>query len=93
MELKIYNRKGALKLTVSPSDNSTRQKRLMSDHVLSLSFTAFECVPLEVYDYVDFEGVRFWSTATRTPPATIGAGGICSPMPSASLRDTAVTGC
>ena len=62
MELKVYNRKGVLKLTVSPSENSTRQKRLMGDHVLGLSFTAFECVPLEVYDYVDFEGVRFWIT-------------------------------
>lgn len=70
MELKIYNRKGALKLTVSPSDNSTRQKRLMSDHVLSLSFTAFECVPLEVYDYVDFEGVRFWITEEYAPKQT-----------------------
>lgn len=67
MELKLYNRKGALKLTVSPSDNSTRQKRLMADHVLALSFTAFEYVPLEVYDYVDFEGVRFWVMEEYAP--------------------------
>ena len=70
MELKIYNRKGMLKLTVSPSDNSTRQKRLMGDHMLGLSFTAFECVPLEVYDYVDFEGVRFWITEEYAPKQT-----------------------
>lgn len=70
MELKIYNRKGVLKLTVSPSENSTRQKRLMGDHVLGLSFTAFECVPLEVYDYVDFEGVRFWITEEYAPKQT-----------------------
>lgn len=70
MELKIYNRKGVLKLTVSPSDNSTRQKRLMGDHMLGLSFTAFECVPLEVYDYVDFEGVRFWITEEYAPKQT-----------------------
>ena len=70
MELKVYNRKGVLKLTVSPSDNSTRQKRLMGDHVLGLSFTAFECVPLEVYDYVDFEGVRFWITEEYAPKQT-----------------------
>lgn len=70
MELKIYNRKGALKLTVSPSDNSTRQKRLMADHVLSLSFTAFECVPLEVYDYADFGGVRFWVMEEYAPTET-----------------------
>ncbi len=70
MELKIYNRKGVLKLTVSPSENSTRQKRLMGDHVLGLSFTAFECVPLEVYDYVDFEGVRFWIAEEYAPKQT-----------------------
>lgn len=70
MELKLYNRKGVLKLTVSPSENSTRQKRLMGDHVLGLSFTAFECVPLEVYDYVDFEGVRFWITEEYAPKQT-----------------------
>lgn len=70
MELNVYNRKGVLKLTVSPSDNSTRQKRLMGDHVLGLSFTAFECVPLEVYDYVDFEGVRFWITEEYAPKQT-----------------------
>lgn len=70
MELKVYNRKGVLKLTVSPSENSMRQKRLMGDHMLSLSFTAFECVPLEVYDYVDFEGVRFWITEEYAPKQT-----------------------
>lgn len=70
MELKVYNRKGVLKLTVSPSENSTRQKRLMGDHVLGVSFTAFECVPLEVYDYVDFEGVRFWITEEYAPKQT-----------------------
>lgn len=70
MELKLYNRKGVLKLTVSPSENSTRQKRLMGDHVLGLSFTAFECVPLEVYDYVDFEGSRFWVMEECVPAET-----------------------
>lgn len=70
MELNLYNRKGVLKLTVSPSENSTRQKRLMGDHVLGLSFTAFECVPLEVYDYVDFEGARFWVMEEYVPAET-----------------------
>lgn len=70
MELNLYNRKGALKLTVSPSDNATRQKRLMGDHVLSLSFTAFGCVTLDVYDYVDFEGTRFWIMEEYAPKQT-----------------------
>lgn len=67
MELKLYNRKGVLKLTVSPSENSSRQKRLMGDHVLGLSFVAFEYVPLEVYDYVEFEGARFWIMEEYAP--------------------------
>lgn len=67
MELKIYNRNNALKLTLSPSDNSTRQKRLMGEHVLNLSFTSFECVRLEVYDYIDYDGMRFWVLEEYVP--------------------------
>ncbi|WP_418981731.1 hypothetical protein [Alistipes sp.] len=70
MELKIYNQNHALKLTASPSDNSTRQKQLMGDHVLNLSFTAFECIPLAVYDYVEFAGVRFWAMEEYVPKQT-----------------------
>ncbi|MBR2858762.1 MAG: hypothetical protein IKB90_01535 [Alistipes sp.] len=60
MELKIYNQNDELKLTVQPSDNSTRQKSIQADHVLSLSFTSFEFVRLDVNDYVEFLGQRFW---------------------------------
>lgn len=67
MELTIHSKNQALKLTVSPSDNSTRQKTLMSDHVLNLTFTAFECVRIEVLDYVDFAGVRFWAMEEYVP--------------------------
>ena len=70
MELTIHSQNNALKLTVSPSENSTRQKRLMADHTLSLSFTAFACVPLEVYDYVDFAGMRFWAVEEYVPKQT-----------------------
>ena len=60
MELKIYNQNDELKLTVQPSDNSTRQKSIQADHILSLSFTSFEFVRLDVNDYVEFLGQRFW---------------------------------
>lgn len=60
MDLKIYNQNDELKLTVQPSDNSTRQKSIQADHVLSLSFTSFEFVRLDVNDYVEFLGQRFW---------------------------------
>lgn len=67
MELNVYSKEDVLKLTISPSDGSTRQKRLMGDHALSLSFIAFACVPLEVYDYVEFEGARFWIMEEYAP--------------------------
>ena len=35
-------------------------KAIQSDNVLTLSFTLYEYVALEVNDYVDFEGERYW---------------------------------
>ena len=60
MELKIYSKEGNLKLTVSPDSNSAATCGIQEESVLSLSFTAFECVTLEVYDYADFLGRRYW---------------------------------
>jgi len=67
MELKIYNKNNRLKATVSPSDSSSNSKEIMGDNVLSLSFVLYECIVLEVEDYVDFEGERFWITEEYTP--------------------------
>lgn len=58
MKLKIYNQFDELKLTVSPSDNSTRQRGVMADHMLALSFVSFDFVRLDVNDWVEFEGQR-----------------------------------
>lgn len=60
MELKIYSKEGSLKLTASPDNNSAATCGIQEESVLSLSFTAFECVTLEVYDYADFLGRRYW---------------------------------
>lgn len=60
MELKIYSKEGKLKLTASPDSNSAATCGIQEESVLSLSFTAFECVTLEVYDYADFLGRRYW---------------------------------
>lgn len=60
MELKIYSKEGSLKLTASPDNNSAVTCGIQEESVLSLSFTAFECVTLEVYDYADFLGRRYW---------------------------------
>ena len=60
MELKIYSKEGKLKLTATPDSNSAATCGIQEESVLSLSFTAFECVTLEVYDYADFLGRRYW---------------------------------
>lgn len=60
MELKIYSKEGNLKLTASPDSNSAATCGIQEESALSLSFTAFECVTLEVYDYADFLGRRYW---------------------------------
>lgn len=59
MELKIYNRSGELKLTVSTSSSSTWNQELMTENAVSVSFTHPFYVPLDVNDYVMMEGVRF----------------------------------
>lgn len=70
MKLKIYNQFDELKLTVSPSDNSTRQRGVMADHVLGLSFVSFDFVRLEVNDWVEFEGQRYWLVEEYVPKQT-----------------------
>lgn len=57
--LTIYNQNGEIRATIEPSDNSTHQQGIMSDNVLSLSFTLYEFLKLDVYDYVMFEEQKF----------------------------------
>jgi hypothetical protein len=67
MELKIYNQYGGLKATFSPEDSSTNQKGIMDDNTLSLTFKYFGCINIDVNDYVDFLGERFWALERYTP--------------------------
>lgn len=59
MELKIYNRSGKLKLTVSTSSSTTWNQELMKEYSVSASFTHPSYVMLDVEDYVLLEGVKF----------------------------------
>lgn len=59
MELKIYNRSGVLKATVSPSSSSSFNQELMVEDAVSLSFILPQCVILDVNDYVEFFGVKY----------------------------------
>ena len=60
MELGIYSKDGRLKLSVAPGDNGACSCGIQEESILAVSFTAFECIALEVYDYADFEGRRYW---------------------------------
>lgn len=67
MEIKIYSQNGTLRASVPPADSSTVNEELMSDHVLTLSFTHFEYIRLKVNDYVDFLGKRYWLLKNYRP--------------------------
>ena len=56
----IYGSDGTAKTQVPCDDNSTQAKELQGDNVLTLSFTLYEHVALEVNDYAEFMGERYW---------------------------------
>ena len=60
MLLTVYDSNRQAKAVLSPDDSSTQVKAIQSDNVLTLSFTLYEYVALEVNDYVDFDGERYW---------------------------------
>lgn len=60
MLLTVYDSNRQAKAVLSPDDSSTQVKAIQSDNVLTLSFTLYEYVALEVNDYVDFRGERYW---------------------------------
>ena len=67
MIITIYDKSGKARAEISAGDSSTQQKGVQSDNVLSLSFTHYEHIPLDVNDYVDFEGERYWLTERYVP--------------------------
>ena len=66
----IYGSDGMVKTQVPCDDNSTQEMELQGDNVLSLSFTLYEHVPLEVNDYAEFMGRRYWLMERYHPEQT-----------------------
>lgn len=66
----IYGSDGIAKAQVPCDDNSTQEMELQGDNVLSLSFTLYEHVPLEVNDYAEFMGRRYWLMERYQPEQT-----------------------
>ena len=59
MILTLYSQDGTEKTKISASDSSTQEREVQSDNVLSLSFSLYEYVSIDVNDYIDFENVRY----------------------------------
>lgn len=60
MLLTVFDRYNQKRTDLSPNDNGTQVKEIQADNILTLSFTLYEHVPLDVNDYVDYMGERYW---------------------------------
>lgn len=67
MILTIYDRTGHKRADIAPNDSSTQVTEVQGDHTLSLSFIHYAYIPLDVNDYCDFMGGRYWLTERYTP--------------------------
>lgn len=67
MLLTLYDQYDNEKATISPNDTSSQDQEIQGDNVLTLSFTLYEYVSIDVNDYVDFEGERYWATEKYLP--------------------------
>ena len=63
----IYGKDGTVKVQAPCDDNSTQTHELQGDNVLTLSFTLYAHVALEVGDYADFMGGRYWLMEAYRP--------------------------
>ena len=67
MLITIYDSTGIAKAELSPDDSSTQVKEVQGESVVSLSFRHHDYISLDVDDYIDFEGERYWLTERYRP--------------------------
>lgn len=67
MLLTLYDRYGNEKVELQANDSSRQDKAVQGDNVLSLGFTLYEHVSIDVNDYVDFCGERYWALEQYEP--------------------------
>lgn len=67
MVLTIYDRYGRKRADIAPEDSSTQVSEVQGENVLSLSFTHYAHMALDVNDYCDFLGSRYWLTERYAP--------------------------
>lgn len=67
MELEIYSKEGRLRTVLSPDEGSQHHAEIGGDDYLSIQATGHAAVSLEVGDYADFDGERYWCIEGYTP--------------------------
>lgn len=67
MLLTLYDHYGNEKAELQANDSSRQDKAVQGDNVLSLGFTLYEHVSIDVNDYVDFCGERYWALEQYEP--------------------------
>ena len=67
MLLRLFDHSGNVKAQIAPDDSSTQVKEIQGDNLLNLSFTLYNCIQIDVNDYVDFFGERYWAVEQYAP--------------------------
>ena len=67
MLLTLYDQYGNEKAELQANDGSTQDKEIQADNVLSLGFTLYQFVAIDVNDYVDYAGERYWAVERYNP--------------------------
>lgn len=67
MLLRLFDHSGNVKTQIAPDDSSTQVKEIQGDNLLNLSFTLYNCIQIDVNDYVDFFGERYWAVEQYAP--------------------------
>ena len=67
MLLSIYDSNGIKKAEIAADDSSTQVKEIQGDNVLTLSFTYYEHIVLDVNDSCLFESERYWLMERYAP--------------------------
>lgn len=67
MLLTLYDSYGNVKARIAPDESSTQDKEIQGDNLLKLSFTLYEFISIDVNDYMDYGGERYWAVEKYAP--------------------------
>lgn len=67
MLLTLFDSHDKVKFRFEPDNNSTQDKKIQGDNLLKLSFTLCDFIHIDVNDYVDYGGERYWAVEKYMP--------------------------